>query len=126
VQLDAVRDDVETTKDFVAAAGISVAAEERLEAFEAGFACIAGRFGQVEPRRQARAFLLGLLSDVDTRSCWQLAEQAGDRTPHRMQRLLGRAVWDADAWSGPCWTGPPAAGAASPSPPPEPARYAST
>jgi len=49
------------------------------------------------PRRQARAFLLGLLSDVDTRSCWQLAEQAGDRSPHRMQRLLGEAVWDADA-----------------------------
>jgi SRSO17 transposase len=42
-------------------------------------------------------FLLGLLSDADTRSYWQLAEQAGDRTPHRMQRLLGEAVWDADA-----------------------------
>jgi SRSO17 transposase len=34
---------------------------------------------------------------VHTRSCWQLAEQAGDRTPHRMQRLLGAAVWDVDA-----------------------------
>jgi len=40
--------------------------------------------------------LLGLLSDVDTRSCWQLAEQAGDASPHAMQRLLGEAVWDAD------------------------------
>jgi SRSO17 transposase len=37
------------------------------------------------------------LSDVDTRSCWQLAEQAGDASPHAMQRLLGEAVWDADA-----------------------------
>ncbi len=64
--------------------------------FEAGFARIAGRFARVEPRRRARAFLLGLLSDVDTRSCWQLAEQVGDRSPHRMQRLLGEAVWDAD------------------------------
>jgi SRSO17 transposase len=36
------------------------------------------------------------LSDVDTRSCWQLAEQAGDASPHAMQRLLGEAVWDAD------------------------------
>ena len=44
-----------------------------------------------------RAFLLGLLSDVDTQSCWQLAEQAGDPSPHRMQRPLGEAVWDADA-----------------------------
>jgi SRSO17 transposase len=81
----------------VAAAGDSVAVEDWAEAFEAGFAYIAGRFRRVEPRRQARAFLLGLLSDVDTRSCWQLAEQAGDHTPHRMQRLLGEAVWDADA-----------------------------
>ena len=30
------------------------------------------------------------------RSCWQLAEQAGDASPHAMQRLLGEAVWDAD------------------------------
>ena len=60
------------------------------------FARVAGRFGRVEPRRQARAFLLGLLSDVDTRSCWQLAEQVGDVSPHAMQRLLGEAVWDAD------------------------------
>ena len=64
--------------------------------FDTGFAAIAGRFGRVEPRRQARAFLLGLLSDVDTRSCWQLAEQAGDGSPHAMQRLLGETVWDAD------------------------------
>jgi SRSO17 transposase len=26
-----------------------------------------------------------------------LAERAGDRTPQRLQRLLGEAVWDADA-----------------------------
>jgi SRSO17 transposase len=65
--------------------------------FDTGFAAVAGRFGRVEPRRQARAFLLGLLSDVNTRSCWQLAEQAGDASPHAMQRLLGEAVWDADA-----------------------------
>jgi SRSO17 transposase len=45
----------------------------------------------------ARSFLLGVLSDVDTRSCWQLAEQSGDTSPQAMQRLLGEAVWDADA-----------------------------
>jgi hypothetical protein len=65
---------VESTKDLVAAACDSVTGEDWLEEFEAAFAYIAGRFGRVEPRRQARAFLLGLLSDVDTRSCWQLAE----------------------------------------------------
>jgi SRSO17 transposase len=87
---------VETTKDLVAAAGDSVNADGWLDEFDSAFARIAGRFGRVEPRRRARAFLLGLLSDVGTRSCWQLAEQAGDRSPHRMQALLGEAVWDAD------------------------------
>jgi SRSO17 transposase len=68
-----------------------------VEEFNAAFARIAGRFARVEPRKQARAFLLGLLSDVESRSCWRPAEQAGDRSPHRMQRLLGEARWDADA-----------------------------
>jgi SRSO17 transposase len=86
---------VETTEDRTAAAACSVAAGQWLAEFDTGFAAIAGRFGRVEPRRQARAFLLGLLSDVDTRSCWQLAEHAGDGSPHAMQRLLGEAVWDA-------------------------------
>jgi SRSO17 transposase len=88
---------VETTKYGVAAAGDSVATEDWVEQFEAGFAYIAGRFARREPRLQARSFVLGVLSDVDTRSCWQLAEQAGDACPRAMQRLLGDAVWDADA-----------------------------
>ena len=88
---------METIEYRAAAAGHSVDAEGWLAEFDTGFARIAGRFGRVEPRRQARGFLLGLLSDVDSRSCWQVAEQAGDTSPHRMQRLLGEAVWDADA-----------------------------
>src|SRR5215216_3931862 len=88
---------VRTSEDRTAAAGHSVDAEGWLAEFDTGFARIAGRFSRVEPRRQARSFLLGLLSDVDTRSCWQLAEQTGDSSPHAMQRLLGEAVWDADA-----------------------------
>jgi SRSO17 transposase len=57
----------------------------------------AGRFGRVEPRRAAAAFVAGLLSDIDSKSCWQLAEEAGHARPDAMQRLLYRAVWDADA-----------------------------
>ena len=67
------------------------------ELFDSAFARIAGRFFRVEPRLAARDFLLGLLSDVDTRSCWQLAEQAGHFSPSGMQRLLADAVWDAEA-----------------------------
>ena len=87
---------METIEYRAAAAGHSVAAEEWLAELDTGFAAIAGRFARVEPRRQARAFLLSVLADVDSRSCWQLAEQAGDPSPHAMQRLLGEAVWDAD------------------------------
>jgi SRSO17 transposase len=57
----------------------------------------AGRFGRVEPRRTAAAFVTGLLSDIDSKSCWGLAEQAGHARPDAMQRLLYRAAWDADA-----------------------------
>lgn len=59
--------------------------------------CFAGRFGRVEPRRAAAAFVTGLLSDLEVKTCWQLAEQAGHSRPDAMQRLLYRAVWDADA-----------------------------
>jgi SRSO17 transposase len=57
---------------------------------------VAGRFGRVEPRRRARAFVCGLLADLPRKNCWTLAEHAGDATPDGMQHLLARAVWDHD------------------------------
>ncbi|MDQ1005559.1 SRSO17 transposase [Streptomyces sp. V4I23] len=65
--------------------------------FDQAMARIAGRFGRVEPRTAARAYLLGLLSNVERKNCWQLAEQAGHARPGPMQRLLRYARWDADA-----------------------------
>jgi hypothetical protein len=38
---------------------------------------IAGRFGRVEPRRAASAYVRGLLADIDRKNCWNLAEHAG-------------------------------------------------
>jgi CBS domain-containing protein len=64
--------------------------------FADAFARIAGCFGRREPRLNARGYLAALLSDVDSRNGWQLAEQAGHAAPYRMQRLLGEARWDAD------------------------------
>jgi SRSO17 transposase len=58
---------------------------------------IAGRFVRREPRAAAAAFVTGLLSTVERKTCWSLAEQAGYRHPARFQRLLRTAVWDADA-----------------------------
>lgn len=64
--------------------------------FDQAMAPIAGRFRRVEPRATARAFVLGLLSGVERKNCWQLAEQAGHDRPGAMQRLLRSARWDAD------------------------------
>src|SRR3954468_6366103 len=58
---------------------------------------IAQRFARAEPRRRAYHYLRGLLSPVERKNGWQLAEQAGERTPDGMQRLLATADWDADA-----------------------------
>lgn len=80
----------------------AVAAEAIVDAdawmgeFNDAFARIAGCFGRREPRLTARDYLLTVLSDVESRNGWRLAEQAGHNDPYRMQDLLSRAVWDAD------------------------------
>ncbi|WP_433259795.1 IS701 family transposase (plasmid) [Streptosporangium sp. CA-135522] len=71
---------------------------------DALFGRVAARFGRVEPRRQARAYMTGLLAPVERKNGWQLAEAAGDAAPDRMQRLLNSARWDArevrdDLWA---------------------------
>jgi hypothetical protein len=57
----------------------------------------APRFRRAEPRRRALAYLRGLLSPVERKNGWQLAEEAGEATPDGMQRLLAVADWDVDA-----------------------------
>lgn len=54
-------------------------------------------FQRPEPRRRVGRFVAGLLSGVERRNGWQLAEHAGEATPDGMQRLLYQAKWDADA-----------------------------
>lgn len=61
------------------------------------FGLVAGRFAQVESRRRARLYLLGLLSGAERKNSWTIAEQAGDLSPDGMQRLLNFYRWDADA-----------------------------
>ena len=74
--------------------------DDDLAAWVAGlddlFALVAGRFGRVEPRRRARAYVRGLLAPLASKNGWTLAEAAGDSTPDGMQRLLNAAAWDAD------------------------------
>ena len=57
---------------------------------------IGGRFSRSESRVRALIYLRGLLSPVERKNGWQLAEEAGDETPYATQHLLGRAVWSAD------------------------------
>jgi SRSO17 transposase len=57
---------------------------------------VARRFGRVEPRRHARALVLGLLADLPRKNCWTIAEHTGQATPDGMQHLLAGAVWDHD------------------------------
>jgi hypothetical protein len=76
---------------------------------------VAGRFGRVEPRRQAGANLTGLLATVERKNGWQLAEatglrppprppptRPGDATPDKMQRLLNVARWDPEVFRMTC------------------------
>ena len=53
---------------------------------------IASRFARPEPLRRALAYLQGLLSCVERKNGWQLAEHAREANPYGMQRLLSAAA----------------------------------
>jgi SRSO17 transposase len=51
-------------------------------------------FVRVEPWQQAGKYIAAVASGMAKRNGWTIAEQAGDRSPQRTQRLLNRAIWD--------------------------------
>ena len=57
---------------------------------------LASRFARPEPFARALRFVQGILSTVERKNSWQVAEQAREATPYGMQRLLSQAVWDTD------------------------------
>jgi SRSO17 transposase len=71
-------------------------AERWSDGLEALHARLRRRFVRAEPRRRVLAYLRGLLSPIERKNGWQLAEQAGEATPDGMQHLLARADWDAN------------------------------
>jgi SRSO17 transposase len=89
---------LELEADAVAASWTVV--DDRMVRWQAGFedlfGLVAGRFAQVESRRRARLYVLGLLSGAERKNSWTIAEQAGDASPGGMQRLLNSYQWDAD------------------------------
>src|SRR5258708_3141402 len=58
---------------------------------------IGPRFARSEQRQRMRRYVDGLLSPVERKNGWQLAEHAGEARPYGMQRLLAAAKWDAEA-----------------------------
>jgi SRSO17 transposase len=68
--------------------------QDEFEAFHARFADL---FERSESREQARSYLRGLLTEAERKNSWQMAEAVGEPIPDRMQRLLYRVPWDADA-----------------------------
>ncbi len=57
---------------------------------------IAARFPRVESRHRFTWFLRGMLAELPRKTCWSIAEHAGENTPDGMQHLLNRARWDTE------------------------------
>ncbi len=55
---------------------------------------IAARFSRSETRQRVWSYLLGLLSPVQRKNAWQLAERIGEIDPYGVHYLIGRADWD--------------------------------
>jgi hypothetical protein len=59
-------------------------------------------FARSETRQTAQGYLGGLLSPLERKNGWQLAEEAGEATPYAMQYLLDRARWRVSACAMSC------------------------
>ena len=57
---------------------------------------IGKHFVRAEPRQLAYDYLQALLSPIERKNGWQIAEHVGAATPDGVQRLLATAHWDAD------------------------------
>jgi SRSO17 transposase len=88
---------VSNNRDAAVAAAHSVDPDRWWTAYGAVIDRIAPRFSRYEPLRHAGGLMLGLLSGLERKNCWTIAEQRGDLTPDALQHLLARAKWDADA-----------------------------
>lgn len=74
---------------------------ESLSQWSHSLKCFQTRIGKYFARSEARLaawdYIQALLSSVERKNGWQMAEQVGHNNPYRLQHLLGRAAWDADS-----------------------------
>jgi SRSO17 transposase len=87
---------VKTTELAAVAAVHSVDPERWWTEFSAVIDRIAPRFARYEPLRHAGGLMAGMVSGLDRKNCWTIAEHRGDVTPDGLQHLLARAKWDAE------------------------------
>src|SRR5258708_108039 len=90
---------VRTTESKAAAAvriGAGLGQQKRAELV----GLLRGCFARVEPWLQAGKYVGAVVSGLPKRNGWTIAEQAGDRTPDKTERLLSRACWDTFAEMG--------------------------
>jgi SRSO17 transposase len=85
------------TSEYAAVAAVhSVDPDRWWTEFSAVIDRIAPRFARYEPLRHAGELMAGMVSGLDRKNCWTIAEHRGDVTPDGLQHLLSRAKWDAD------------------------------
>lgn len=58
---------------------------------------IGPRFARSEPRERVRDYIAGLVSGLQRKNSWWIAEHAGKSGPDGMQRLLRKARFDVEA-----------------------------
>jgi SRSO17 transposase len=71
-----------------------IEAARLVSGLDEAFALVAGRFFRREVRLRARACVAGMLSGLERKTGWSLAEHAGEKSPAGMQRLFTAARWD--------------------------------
>ena len=86
------------TNEYAAVAAAHSVDPDRWQAeFSAVLDRIAPRFARYEPLRHAGELMAGMVSGLDRKNCWTIAEHRGASTPDGLQHLLARASWDAEA-----------------------------
>jgi len=77
-----------------AAAEARIGASRALRERSALMCLLRSCFARTQTWLQAGKYVNALVSGLPSRNGWTIAEQAGDRSPAKMQRLLNRASWD--------------------------------
>jgi SRSO17 transposase len=85
-----------TQEDLAVAAGKSIDPGRWRVELDGLMARFASRFARLESRRLARDAVVGLMSGLEVKNCWTLAEHAGHDSPDGLQHLLRKAKWDTD------------------------------